>query len=116
MSNFVNLNDVGGLSTAGRAYGADADTGASEARTFEGRMAASHQGLRGRAGMSFTGMTGTHSANLQLLGQRFAEQAVRAVRGEQTIVSSDDESFTAQQATATTVDGQTSLMSRTINV
>jgi hypothetical protein len=112
---YVNLNEVGGLSGAGEGYGADADTGVTEARKFQGRMDASQQGLRGRAGASFTNTTGTHATNLRLLGQQFAEQAVRAVRGEQAIVASDDESVTAQQATASTVDGQTSLMSRPVN-
>jgi hypothetical protein len=113
---YVNLNEVGGLSRAGQGYSADADSGANEARSFDGRMAASHQGLIGRTGTQFIGMTGTHSTNLQLLGAQFAEQAVRAVRGEETIVAADEESLGAQQATATTVEGQVSLMSRPINV
>lgn len=112
---FVNLNDIGQLTRAGQGYGADAESGANESRTFENRMSVSQAGLRGRAGMQFTGMTGTHAGNLRLLGAQFAEQALRAVRGEQTVVSADEDAHNVQQATASTVESQTSMITRPIN-
>lgn len=115
MPNYVNLNEVGGLTQSGQGYGGEADTGAAEARTFASRMEASQTGLRGRTGAQFTNVTGTHGGNLALLAQQFAEQAVRAVRGEQTIVAADDEAHGAQQGTAASIEGQTSLISRPIN-
>jgi hypothetical protein len=115
MSEFVNLNETGALTRAGQGYGQDADSGATESRTFQGRMDQSQQGLRGRAGTQFTSMTTQHAGNLALLGRQFAEQAYRAVRGEQAIVTADDEAVTAQQATVSTVDTQTSVISRPIN-
>ena len=114
MSDYVNLNETGALSKAGQGYGQDADTGAAESRAFLGRMEQSQQGLRGSAGLRFTGVTTQHSANLALLGKQFAEQAYRAVRGEQAIVSADTDAFTAQQPVISTVDSQTSVLNRPI--
>jgi hypothetical protein len=116
MSNgFVHLEEVGGLSRAGQGYQGDAQDGQAQSAAFRGRMEQSQAGLRGRTGMQFTGMTDTHSTNLVRLGQQFAEQAIRAVRGEQAIVGGDDESVTTQQATASTVEGQISTLNRPIN-
>jgi hypothetical protein len=50
-----------------------------------------------------------------MLGSQFAEQAFRAVRGEQTIVGSDDDAHSLQATSASTVDTQTSTINRPIN-
>jgi hypothetical protein len=98
MSEFVNLNEAGALTQAGHGYRQDADAGVTESRSFQRRMDQSQPGLRGRAGREFTALT-TH----------------RAVKGEQAILSADDEAFTAQQAAASMVDSQSSALTRPIN-
>ncbi|MPZ27663.1 MAG: hypothetical protein GEV12_14950 [Micromonosporaceae bacterium] len=115
MSDFVNLSDRGALTRAGQGYDGSAQDGTAESRSFQGRMDQSQQGLRGRAGMQFTGMTTQHAGNLVALGRQFAEQAFRAVRGEQAVVTADDDAFTTQQTIASTVDTQTSAVTRPIN-
>lgn len=114
-SNFVNLNETGALTRSGQHYQTDGQDSAAQSANFRGKMSQSQSGLRGRAGMQFVGMTDTHSENLKRLGAQFAEQAVRAVRGEQAISAGEDESVTTQQATVSTVDGQTSTLNRPIN-
>jgi hypothetical protein len=114
-SEFVHLEEVGGLTQAGRGYQGDAQDSQTQSQAFRSRMEQSQVGLQGRAGLQFMGMTDTHASNLVRLGQQFAEQAIRAVRGEQAIVTGDDESFAVQQTVASTVDGQVSTMSRSIN-
>ncbi|HLU46094.1 MAG TPA: hypothetical protein VKZ67_13950 [Natronosporangium sp.] len=116
MSGYVNLSEAGGLTQAGQRYDAEADDSQATARTFQGRMDQSQQGLRGRTGMQFTSMTTQHSTNLALLGRQFAQQAYRAVKGEQAILNADDEAHDLQSVTASTVDTQTSSISRPINV
>jgi hypothetical protein len=115
MPDFVNLNETGALSRAGQGYDGNAQDGVSESRTFQSRMDQSQAGLRGRAGLQFTGVTSQHAGNLALLGRQFAEQAYRAVKGEQAVVAADDEAVTAQQAVASTIDTQTSAINRPIN-
>lgn len=115
MSDFVNLNDDGALTRTGHGYGQDADTGQTESRNFRSRMDQSQQGLRGRAGLQFTGLTTQHAGNLTRLGQQFAEQAYRLVKGEEAVVTADGEAFTTQQPVTSTVDGQTSTLTRPIN-
>lgn len=114
-NDFVHLEEVGGLTRAGQGYQADAQDGQSQSASFRSRMEQSQVGLQGRAGLQFMGMTDTHASNLVRLGQQFAEQAIRAVRGEQAIVTGDDESVATQQTVASNVDGQISTMSRVIN-
>jgi hypothetical protein len=115
MSEFVNLNEAGALTQAGHGYRQDADAGVTESRSFQRRMDQSQPGLRGRAGREFTALTTQHAGNLARLGRQFAEQAHRAVKGEQAILSADDEAFTAQQAAASMVDSQSSALTRPIN-
>jgi hypothetical protein len=112
---YVNLNDVGALTRSGQGYDASADDSAGESRTFVGRMDASRQGLRGAAGTTFTNIAGTHGDNLMLLGGQIADQALRAVRGEQAVVSADGDADSAQSATLAAADGQTQAVSRPIN-
>jgi hypothetical protein len=111
---FVNLNEVGGLTQAGRQYDASAQDGQGASRKFLGQMQASERGLRGGAGSTFTGITSTHGGNMTLLAKQIAEQAIRAVRGEESIVTADDDSVTAQQPVGSAVEGATTTMSRTI--
>lgn len=115
MSDFVNLNDRGALTSAGQGYDGSGQDGASESRSFQGRMDQSQQGLRGRAGIQFTGMTTQHAGNLVALGRQFAEQAFRVVRGEQAVITADDDAFTAQQPITSTIDTHTSAVTRPIN-
>lgn len=115
MTDFVNLNETGALTRSGQGYDGNAQDGASESRSFQGRMDQSQQGLRGRAGIQFSGMTTQHAGNLVALGRQFAEQAFRVVRGEQAVVTADDDAFTTQQAIASNVDTQTSAVTRPIN-
>lgn len=116
MADFVNLNDVGTLTRSGQGYEGVAEDKAGESRSFDGKMDASRRGLIGNAGTTFTNVATTHSANLTQLANRIAEQAVRAVRGEKTLVSADEDAHSAQSSTQNTVEGNTSAVSRSINV
>jgi hypothetical protein len=116
VADFVNLNDVGVLSKSGQGYGGVADDKAGESRAFLGKMEASQRGLIGNAGTTFTNVSTTHSGNLVQLANRIAEQAVRAVRGEKTLVTADDDAHSVQTSTQSTVEGNTSALSRPINV
>lgn len=111
---YVNLNDVGALTRSGQGYDTTAEDNAAESRTFAGRMEASQQGLRGAAGTTFTGVANLHSGNLVQLANHIADQALRAVRGEQAVVTSDEEADTAQAPTLTAVENQSSAVSRQI--
>ncbi len=116
MGDFVNLNDVGTLTRSAQGYEGVADDKSSESRSFSGKMDASQRGLIGSSGTTFTNVAGTHSDNLAQLANRIAEQAVRAARGEKTLVSADDDATTAQSGTQSTVEGNVSAFSRPINV
>jgi hypothetical protein len=111
---YVNLNDVGALTRSGQGYDASADDNTAESRTFAGRMEASRQGLRGAAGTTFTNIAGTHGGNLVLLANQIADQAMRAVRGEQVVVSADGDADAAQASTLAATEGQTQAVSRPI--
>lgn len=111
---YVNLNDVGALTHAGQGYGSTADDNAAESRTFVGRMEASQQGLRGAAGITFNGIAGAHGDNLVLLANQIADQGMRAVRGEQVVVSADGDADAAQSSTLAATEGQTQAVSRQI--
>jgi hypothetical protein len=111
---YVNLNDVGVLTRSGQGYDTTAEDNTAESRSFAGRMDASRQGLRGTAGTTFTNVAETHSGNLVQLANQIADQAVRAVRGEQTVVSSDEEADTAQSSAFTAVQNQSQAVSRPI--
>jgi hypothetical protein len=116
MADFVNLNDVGALTRSGQGYGGVADDQTGESRSFAGKMDASQRGLVGGAGTTFTNVAGTHAGNLTQLANRIAEQAVRAVRGEKTLLSADQDAQSAQTATQSTVEGNVSAVSRPINI
>jgi hypothetical protein len=113
---FVNLNEVGVLTRSGQGYEGTAEDNVAESRNFSGRMDASRQGLKGAAGTTFTGVADSHSDNLVQLGNQIARQALRAVRGESTIVNADADSDSAQSATVTAVESQGSAVARPINV
>jgi hypothetical protein len=116
VSDTVNLNDVGALTRSGQGYGTTAEDNQAESRNFASRMEASQQGLRGAAGGTFSRVADTHGGNLTQLANQIAEQAVRAVRGERTIVTADEEADSSQGSTAASVDGATSAVSRPITV
>ncbi len=111
---YVNLNDVGALTRSGQGYDTTADDNAAESRTFVGRMETSRQGLRGAAGTTFSGVAEMHGGNLVQLANHIAEQALRAVRGEQAVVTSDEEANTAQSSALTAVENQAQAVSRPI--
>jgi hypothetical protein len=111
---YVNLNDVGMLTRSGQGYDTTAEDNTAESRSFAGRMDASRQGLRGAAGTTFTNVAEMHSGNLVQLANQIAQQAVRAVRGEQTVVSSDEEADVAQSSAFTAVESQSQAVSRPI--
>lgn len=111
---YVNLNDVGALTQSGRGYDATAEDKASESRSFAGRMDASKAGLKGSAGTTFSGAADQHSANLTQLANQIAQQAMRAVRGEKTVITGDQDADQAQSAAASDIDSQTSAVSRPI--
>src|SRR6266508_2137820 len=46
VSNFVNLNETGALTHAGKQYGANAEDQNSESTNFRGRMEAANHGLK----------------------------------------------------------------------
>lgn len=111
---YVNLNEVGGLTRAGQGYDGTSGDNVAESRNFASKMDASKQGLQGSAGRAFTGVADQHAGNLTQLANQIAQQAMRAVRGEQVVVNSDDEAVSAQQSTAAAVDGETQAVSRPI--
>jgi len=111
---YVNLNEVGALTQSGHGYEGTADDKATESRNFSGRMDVSRQGLKGAAGTTFTSVADQHTGNLVQLANQIAQQAMRAVRGEQTIVTADQDSETAQAPTLTAVDTQSTAVSRPI--
>jgi hypothetical protein len=113
---FVNLNEVGALTRSGQGYEGTAEDKAAESRNFAGRMDASHQGLKGAAGTTFTGVAESHSSNLTQLANQIAQQALRAVRGESTILNADSDADSAQGGTMAAVQTQESAVSRPINV
>jgi hypothetical protein len=112
---YVNLNDVGALTRSGQGYDTNAQDSAAESRTFSGRMDVSRQGLRGSAGTTFTNVAEAHSGNLVTLAGHIAQQALRAVRGEQAVVTADDEANAAQSSTVSTVETNMTAVSRPIN-
>jgi hypothetical protein len=116
VGDFVNLNEVGTLTKSGQGYEGVAQENDGEARSFVGRMDASQRGLIGSAGSTFTTIAQTHGGNLSQLAQRIAEQAVRAVRGERTLVTADEDSHNHQTSTLNTIEGNTSAVSRPINL
>ncbi|WP_436532169.1 hypothetical protein [Actinoplanes sp. HUAS TT8] len=116
MSDFVNLNDVGALTRSAQGYEGVAEDKASESRSFSGKMDASQRGLIGNAGSTFTNVADSHTANLTQLANRIAEQAVRAARGEKTLVSADEDANSAQSGTQNTIESNASAVSRPINV
>jgi hypothetical protein len=111
---YVNLNEVGTLTRSGQGYEGTAEDNVAESRNFAGRMDASQQGLRGAAGTTFTNVADMHGGNLVQLGNQIAQQALRAVRGEQTVVNADQDSDTAQAVTLTSVEAQSTAVSRPI--
>ena len=106
--NFVNLNEQGLLSQTGRNYDGTAQDSDAEARSFGGRMDASRTYLRGSAGNTFTGVAQTNTGNLTLLATQIADQAYRAVRAEQAVVSADGDAHTAQGGAQQSAEGLTS--------
>jgi uncharacterized protein YukE len=113
---FVNLNEVGALTRSGQGYEGTAEDNSAESRNFAGRMDASRQGLKGAAGTTFTNVADQHSSNLTQLANQIAQQALRAVRGESTVVNADSDADTAQSNTVSAVDTQSSAVARPINV
>src|SRR5262245_9972051 len=101
---YVNLNEVGVLTRSGQSYEGTAEDKVAEARNFSGRMEASQHGLVGSAGNTFQNVATGHTDNLQLLAGQIAKQALRAVRGESTIINADDDANSAQTAVAASVE------------
>ena len=116
MSNFVNLNETGALTNAGKQYGGNAEDQNAESSNFRGRMEASHQGLRGSAGATFTSVADMSAGNLTQLANQIAQQAVRAVRAEHGLVTADEDAESVQHSTLGAVENHTSAVSRPINV
>lgn len=115
MSNYVNLNETGVLSQSGKGYEGTADDQNAESSSFRGRMDASHAGLKGAAGNTFTGVADMSASNLTQLANQIAEQAVRAVRAENTLVTSDEDAHSAQQPSMANMESHASAVSRPIN-
>jgi hypothetical protein len=112
---YVNLNEVGVLTKSGQGYEGTAEDKSAESRSFVGRMDASKQGLKGAAGTTFTGVADAHGGNLVQLANQIAQQAVRAVRGERTVVTADQDADTSQSGTVAAVETQAQAVSRPIN-
>jgi ABC-type branched-subunit amino acid transport system ATPase component len=115
MSEFVNLNETGVLSKSGQGYGANAEDQNSESHSFRGRMDASQGGLKGAAGNTFTNVADTSANNLVQLANRIVEQAVRAVRAENTLITADEDATGVQQVSVSNMDSHASAVSRPIN-
>lgn len=116
MSSFVNLNETGVLTRSGQDYGANAEEQHAESTGFRGRMDASQQGLKGAAGNTFTNVAHLSASNLTQLANLIVDQAVRAVRAENTLVTADEDAHSTQQVTVSAVDSHATAVSRPINV
>jgi hypothetical protein len=112
---FVNLNETGVLSRSGQQYGANADDQHGASQKFSGQMEASRQGLRGAAGGTFSGVAAMSSSNLSQLANQIADQAVRAVRAERSLVSADEDADSAQRVSVSNMESHASEVSRGIN-
>jgi hypothetical protein len=115
MGNFVNLNETGVLSQSGKGYSGTAEDQSAESTSFRGRMDASHSGLKGAAGNTFTNVAQTSASNLTQLANQIADQAVRAVRAENTLVTADEDAHSAQQPSVANMESHSSAVSRQIN-
>jgi hypothetical protein len=115
VSNYVNLNETGVLSQSGKGYGGTAEDQSAESTSFRGRMDASHTGLKGAAGNTFTNVSDMSASNLTQLANQIADQAVRAVRAENTLVTSDEDAHSAQQASVANMESHSTAVSRPIN-
>lgn len=115
MGNFVNLNEVGVLSHSGQGYDGTSTDQHGESRNFVGKMSASQGGLKGSAGNTFTDIANLSGGNLTQLANLIAEQARRAVMGENSVVGADQDAHTAQQSALSSADTYTSALSRGIN-
>lgn len=116
MPDFVNLNETGVLSRSGQSYDSNAEDQNAQSQQFRGQMEASHQGLKGAAGTTFTGVAGLSASNLTQLANQIAEQAVRAVRAEHTLVGADEDADSVQQVNVGNMETHASAVSRPINV
>lgn len=114
-SNFVNLNEVGVLTHVGQQYGGNAEDQGAEARNFLGRMESVQPGLRGSAGNTFQSVSYQSTSNLTQLANLIADQAMRAVRTEDVLVTSDEDAHAAEMVTLSAVDSHTANLSRGIN-
>jgi hypothetical protein len=115
VSNFVNLNETGALTHAGKQYGANAEDQNSESTNFRGRMEAANHGLKGAAGGTFGTVADLSATNLTQLANQIAEQAVRAVRAEGGLVHSDEDADGLQHGTLANVESHSSAVARPIN-
>jgi len=116
VGNFVNLNEQGVLSKSGQGYDTNAQDQHAASQQFRGQMEASQHGLKGTAGNTFTGVSHLSAGNLTQLANQIAEQAVRAVRAEHTLVSSDQDADSVQQVNVSNMEAHASAVSRPINV
>lgn len=113
---FVNLNEAGGLAQQGQNYGTNAEDHSGSARKFMSSMEASQKGLIGNAGTTFSNVSNTTGSNHMQLAQRIAEQAYRAVQADKHIQTGDENAHSAQSGAQSTVESNTGLVSRPINV
>lgn len=116
MSNFVNLNETGALTNAGKQYGGNAEDQNAESTNFRGRMEASHHGLKGSAGGTFSSVAHMSAGNLTQLANQIVDQAVRAVRAEKGLVTADEDAESAQHSTLGAVENHGAAVMRPINV
>jgi hypothetical protein len=113
---YVNLNESDGLATAGQGYSTNSEDHYSASRNFGGKMEAAHHGLKGTAGTTFYGLSDLSQSNLTQIANRIATQARRAVKGNQLIVSGDQEADHAQHPTVAAQQNLAPQVSREINV
>jgi D-alanyl-D-alanine carboxypeptidase len=116
VGNFVNLNETGVLSRSGQGYDSNAQDQHGASQQFRGQMEASHQGLKGSAGGTFTGVSDLSAANLAQLANQIADQAVRAVRAEHHLVGADEQADSVQQVNVGNMETHASAVARPINV
>lgn len=113
---YVNLNEADGLTRAGQGYSTNSEDHYSESRNFGGKMEAAQHGLKGTAGTTFYGLSDLSQSNLTQIANRIATQARRAVKGNQLIVSGDQEADHAQHPTVSAQQNLAPQVSREINV
>ena len=113
---YVNLDQVGVLTHAGKGYAGNAEDSVGDAKNYLSKMEGAQSGFKGAAGSTFQGVSNVTATNLGHLARQMAEQAKRAVLTEKSAVTGDENATQNQHSAKSATDSFTSTVSRPINV